>query len=133
MRSDVVWEDYPAFDIHCHPAPLQRADRRGADFLQGKRIRSGQAAARARGARFGNPTNIREAGGIGRATMTERADRFAADVLPVIEDIRAGGVTSLNGVAEELNRRGVSTPRGGRWAAMTVKRIVERGSGKAKG
>ena len=101
--------------------------------LHGRRVRRGQAIARTRGARFGNPTNIREAGGLGRATMTERADRFAADVLPIIEDIWAGGVTSLNGVAEELNRRGVGTPRGGRWKAMTVRRVVERASGTAKG
>ena len=69
----------------------------------------------------------------GRAAQAERAYRFAADVLPIIGDIRAGGITSLNGVAEELNRRGVGTPRGGRWAAMTVRRVVERASGTAKG
>ncbi len=118
-----------------HPFTLRRfralTDEERA--LHGRRVRRGQAVARAHGVRFGNPTNIREAGGIGRATMAERADRFAADVLPVIEDIRAGGITSLNGVAEELNRRGVSTPRGGRWAAMTVRRVVERGSGTARG
>ena len=61
------------------------------------------------------------------------AYRFAADVLPIIGDIRAGGVTSLNGVAEELNRRGVGTPRAGRGKAMTVKRVVERASGTARG
>ena len=65
--------------------------------------------------------------------MTERANRFAADVLPIIGDIRAGGVTSLNGVAWELNRRGVGTPRCGRWKAMTVRRVVEGGSGTAEG
>ncbi len=101
--------------------------------LHAERVRRGQAAARERGARFGNPTNLREAGGLGRASMAERADRFAADVMPIIDDIRAGGVTSLNGVAEELNRRGVGTPRGGRWKAMTVRRVVERGSATARG
>ncbi len=100
--------------------------------LHGRRVRSGQAAARERGVKLGGP-KIREAGELGRATMAEWADRFAADVLPVIEDIRAGGVTSLNGVAGELNRRGVGTPRGGRWAAMTVRRVVERGSGTTRG
>lgn len=117
-----------------HPLTLRpyRTLRDEERALHGERVRSGQAAARARGVKLGGP-KIREAGGIGRATMTERADRFAADVLPVIEDIRAGGVTSLNGVAGELNRRGVGTPRGGRWAAMTVRRVVERGSGTTRG
>ncbi len=117
-----------------HPLTLRphRALTDEERALHGNRVRSGQAVARARGVRLGGP-KIREAGGIGHAAMTERADRFAADVLPIISDIRTGGITSLNGVAGELNRRGVSTPRGGRWAAMTVKRIVERGSSKAEG
>ena len=118
-----------------HPLTLRphRALTDEARDLHGRRVRAGQAAARAQGAQFGNPTNLREAGGLGRATMAERADGFAADVMPVIEDIRAGGVTSLNGVAAELNRRGVGTPRGGRWRAMTVRRVVERESGTAEG
>ncbi len=117
-----------------HPLVLRphRALTDEARDLHGRRVRAGQAAARARGVKLGGP-KIREAGGKGRAAMAERADRFAADVLPVIEDIRAGGVTSLNGVAEELNRRGVGTPRGGRWRAMTVRRVDERGGGTTEG
>ncbi len=92
----------------------------------GQRIRRGQEIARARGARFGSPANLREAASRGHAAQAERADAFAATILPIIEGIRADRVTSSNGIARELSRRGVETARGGRWAAMTVRRIVER-------
>lgn len=45
---------------------------------------------------------------------------------PVIEQIRAGGVTSLRGVAAVLNARGVRTARGGHWAATQVGSILAR-------
>ena len=93
----------------------------------GQRIRMGQEIARARGARFGNPANLREAASRGHVAQAERADAFAATILPIIEGIRADGVTSMNGIARELSQRGVETARGGRWAAMTVRRIVARG------
>jgi hypothetical protein len=43
------------------------------------------------------------------------ADAYAANVLPVIREIRRAGATSLHQVAEALNARGISTPRGGQW------------------
>jgi hypothetical protein len=52
------------------------------------------------------------------------ADRFARDVLPVIVDIRAGGITTLTGIAAELHDRGIETVRGGRWTARSVKNLL---------
>jgi hypothetical protein len=40
-------------------------------------------------------------------------------VLPVIEDIRAAGISSLKGIAAELNSRGILTGRGGPLACDT--------------
>jgi len=98
------------------------------------RPRNGHASIRERQlAKFGQQHAEEAAHVLIRQTGRPSGPTFAADVLPIIEDIRAGGVTSLNGVAEELNRRGVGTPRGGRWAAMTVRRVVERGSGTSEG
>jgi hypothetical protein len=54
------------------------------------------------------------------------ADRFARSVLPVIDDIRAGGITTLSGIAAELYNRGIETVRGGRWTARSVKNMLER-------
>jgi hypothetical protein len=54
------------------------------------------------------------------------ADRHARDVLPVIEDIRAAGITTLKGIAAELTARGILTARCGVWDATGVKRLLER-------
>ena len=58
-----------------------------------------------------------------------KARDHAANVLPVIEQIRAGGV-SLRQIAAELNARGIKTARGGKWHATTVRNIltVENGA-----
>jgi hypothetical protein len=50
-------------------------------------------------------------------------------VAPIIEQIRAQGVTSDAGIAEVLNARGVATARGARWHAQTVKNVRERAAG----
>jgi Recombinase len=55
-----------------------------------------------------------------------REGRFAARCAQAdtLRDIRETGITSANGIAAELNRRGVTTPRGGRWQAWQVQRIL---------
>jgi hypothetical protein len=56
------------------------------------------------------------------------ADSFAANVLPVIEKIKASGVTSLRAIAAAvLDARGVPTARGGKWAATQVRDIFVQG------
>ena len=54
------------------------------------------------------------------------ADRHAASVAPVIAEIRAAGITSLEGIAQALQARGVPTARGGRWRAQTVRNVLLR-------
>ncbi len=54
------------------------------------------------------------------------ADRHARDLSPVVEDIRAGGATSLRAIAAELNARGMLTRRGGRWHVSTVMNLLDR-------
>ncbi len=54
------------------------------------------------------------------------ADRFAANVLPVIREIQAAGVVSMKGIAKALNARGVRTARGRKWHPSSVKRVLAR-------
>lgn len=61
----------------------------------------------------------------GTAALVKQADDFAARVGPMIADMRAEGF-SLAGIAERLNERQIRTARGGVWAAMSVKRILDR-------
>jgi DNA invertase Pin-like site-specific DNA recombinase len=97
-----------------------------------KRTQDALAAARARGQRLGNPNGaapLRRAGKGNAAAVEaikERADQHARDILPVIEDIRAAGITTLDGIAAELNARGILTARHGAWFPSTVRRLLAR-------
>jgi hypothetical protein len=53
------------------------------------------------------------------------ADAYAANVLPVIRDIRPGA-TSLQQIAKALNARGITTPRGRQWYAKSVSNVLAR-------
>jgi hypothetical protein len=50
--------------------------------------------------------------------------RLCANVLPVIEQIKASGVTSLRAIAKALNARGVATARGGVWTPVQVTAVI---------
>jgi DNA invertase Pin-like site-specific DNA recombinase len=93
--------------------------------LISKRTTEALAAAKARGAKLGGP-NLRAARKKAAATLRERADRRAANVLPIIREIRAAGASSLHQIAEALNARGIRTPRGGRWYAKSVSNVLAR-------
>ena len=54
------------------------------------------------------------------------ADRHAANVLPIVDEIGRGGATSLRRIAAALTARGVPTPRGGEWTAAAVKNVLDR-------
>jgi hypothetical protein len=58
--------------------------------------------------------------------VTSTADQFAANVVPLIEDIRANGITSLKGIARTLSARGIATRRGGEWTATSVRNVMNR-------
>lgn len=91
-----------------------------------ERTKKALARKKAQGVKLGNPTNLGEAGAIGRAAGAANADRFAANVLPIVESIRAAGVTSLVGIAQALNTRGVATARGGKWYPTSVSNLLVR-------
>jgi hypothetical protein len=59
-----------------------------------------------------------------------RANQKAAHLAPIDKELQAGGITSLNAIAAELNARHVPTPAGsGRWHAMQVSRLLRRLAG----
>jgi DNA invertase Pin-like site-specific DNA recombinase len=90
-----------------------------------KRTREALAAAKARGVKLGNP-RLAEAVAKANAASQEAAERFAADVVPIIKQIQASGVSSLRGVARALTARAVKTARGGQWTARAVINVLER-------
>ena len=90
------------------------------------RTKAALAAAKARGAKLGNP-RLYEARGAAAEALKAGADQRAANVLPIIRAVQASGATSLRDVAAALNARGVKTARGGEWHASTVRLLLLRG------
>lgn len=96
------------------------------------RTKEALAAAKARGVKLGNPNGasaIRRAGKGGvalRATVSRNAAEFAAGLAPVVEELKREGVTTLRGLADLLNARGMMTRRGGRWQVSNVRNLLRR-------
>jgi DNA invertase Pin-like site-specific DNA recombinase len=112
--------DADPFMLHLYAA-LAEKER----ALISQRTKAALAAKKAGGAKLGNP-RAAEAAVKGRAAQVGNADRFAANVLPTIDSIRASGVSGHAAIAEALNNRGVRTARGGAWHATTVQRLLTR-------
>jgi len=97
-----------------------------------ERTKAAMQAAKAQGKTFGNPNGaaaLRRAGKGNAASVgaiKERADARAADLSDVLEDLEQKGFTTLKAQANELNRRGIKTARGGRWHASSVSNLRQR-------
>ena len=60
-------------------------------------------------------------------TRQATADARAADLKQTIEDLQAGGATTLRAIAAGLTARGIPTSRGdGEWSAVQVDRVIKR-------
>jgi DNA invertase Pin-like site-specific DNA recombinase len=93
------------------------------------RTKAALAAAKARGVTLGNPklAEARQAAHKAAAVANEAAaDQHAANVLPIIKQIKRAGARTLREIAEALNQRGIQTARGGQWHAMTVSNVLAR-------
>jgi DNA invertase Pin-like site-specific DNA recombinase len=106
--------------LHLYAA-LAEKERR----LIAERTHAALRAKKAQGVRLGNKRNIRNAGAAGRRSQSEEADRFAANMRPIISEIRPGvrGMVSLGAV---LNARGIQTARGARWHPSSVQNLLRR-------
>jgi DNA invertase Pin-like site-specific DNA recombinase len=113
--------DADPFMLHIYAALAEKERAMIAD-----RTRSALAAKKAQGAALGNRTNLAEAQAKGVATNQATAEAFAANVLPIIRQIKATGATTYRAIAEALNARGFRSPRGGEWQPTTVRNILNR-------
>jgi DNA invertase Pin-like site-specific DNA recombinase len=116
--------DADPFMLHIYAA-LAEKER----HLISDRTRAALAAKRAQGAALGNRTNLSEAQALGATANKAAADAFAANVLPVVRQIQASGVTTFRAIAEALNARGIRTARGGAWHDSTVRNLLAREGG----
>jgi DNA invertase Pin-like site-specific DNA recombinase len=101
--------------------------------LISQRTKAALAAAKARGKKLGNPNPPGPTPGMEQRAAEmriARADKRAADLLPVIEQVRSAGATTLIEIAAEMRRLDVPTPSGkGTWHAATVSRLCSRAAG----
>ncbi len=96
-----------------------------------ERTKAALAAAKARGVRLGGDrcgiAQYSTKGAAASAALrSDKAAEWSADLVEVVESIKAEGATSLRAIAAELNAREFTTPRGGVWAANQVKRVLDR-------
>jgi DNA invertase Pin-like site-specific DNA recombinase len=115
--------DVDSFMLHIYAA-LAEKERR----MNSEHTRAALAMRKRQGATLGNRSNLAEAQQRGAARTAEEARRSAENVLPVIRQVQASGISSLRGIASVLNARGVRTARGGRWAVTQVGDVLSRAS-----
>jgi DNA invertase Pin-like site-specific DNA recombinase len=95
------------------------------------RTKAALAAAKRRGVKLGGDRGARltaKARAAGRAAVKARARNRALDLAPAIQELQAAGCESLRAIAAGLEDRGIPAPRGGKWSAVQVARLLEAAS-----
>jgi DNA invertase Pin-like site-specific DNA recombinase len=101
-----------------------------------KRTKEALQAAKRRGVKLGGDRGVipsRTTRKLAVDAIQARAAAKAADLAPIIAELRAAGVSSRSALAVSLNERGIPTPRGkGQWTATQVSRLLERSAAAIK-
>ncbi len=93
------------------------------------RTKAALAAAKERGKKLGGdrgnlPAVCVEGNRASAKARSAKAVARARDLGPIISAIRSSGITSANGIARELNARGIRTARGVAWQAVQVQKLL---------
>jgi len=91
--------------------------------LISQRTKAGLAIAKGRGAKLGNP-NASQAWNKAVKAIKGAKRTFAATAIKHIQEIQGTGILTLARIADCMNKRGEKTPRGGKWTATAVKRVI---------
>jgi DNA invertase Pin-like site-specific DNA recombinase len=118
------------FELHIRAAVAQEERR-----LAQARTKAALAAARVRGVRLGgfrgrHLTPSERAAGTAKvnANKAAAARARALAVMPVIDQARAAGASTLSTIAAALNKRGLRTAQGGAWHPTQVQRVLRAAS-----
>jgi DNA invertase Pin-like site-specific DNA recombinase len=90
-----------------------------------QRTKGALQVAKVRGTKLGSPQPQRGAS-IRSQVLQDKADRFAANILPIIRGLQAEGITSYKALARALNARGIQTTNKRLWYGTTVKNLIHR-------
>jgi len=107
------------------PTTIAKLTALKVEALISSRTKAALAAAKARGVTLGGP-KLAQARKRAVASLKAAADQQAANVRPVIREIQRSGARSLHQIADALNARGITTPRGGKWYAKSVSNVLAR-------
>lgn len=117
--------DATELTIHIYAAMAQHERK-----VIGERTKAALERKKAEGAKLGNPCIYRgeRVPGSGntdkaRQVKAKKADDFAKKIYEVIHEL---DTSSLRETAKALNNAGYETARGGKWQAISVKRVIER-------
>ncbi len=98
--------------------------------LISSRTKAALAAAKARGVKLGGnrgATISPEAQATGRATQTARSKARAADLMPILAELKGAGVITLEAIAQALTDRRIPTAKGASsWSPTQVSRVLGR-------
>src|SRR3954471_19364432 len=92
--------------------------------LISERTKPALAIRKASGSKPSNPTNIREAGDLGRTVATAGANDYARSFLPLLGSLRAEGAITVSAFTRSLNERKIRTGRGSRWHVLREQEVV---------
>lgn len=84
------------------------------------RTKAALASAKARGVRLGS-----NGATLGKANAAS-ARKTALSLKPIIQQLRADGITTVRAIAEALNAREIQTPQGRQWHSTSVHRLLAR-------
>jgi len=93
-----------------------------------ERTKAALAAAKARGVKLGTTGKAHgklQGPKLAKANKQAAADR-AALIADTVAEIQNAGSSTLRGIADELNRRGVPTAQGKEWHPTSVSRLLKR-------
>jgi len=114
------------FELHIRAAIAQEERR-----LISIRTKAALAAAKARGVVLGgfrgrHLTTAERSRGTAKANAAKAtaARARAVSLLPIVEQVKATGATTLAAIADGLNGRGIPTAKGGSWAPVQVMRLL---------
>jgi hypothetical protein len=113
LRSSIARRGARA--LSAHGAPRRVTTWRALSSAAGRSSRHAGAARRA---------SIRKTASV---AVKARTNARAADLAPVIEELRLAGKTTLAELARALSERGIPTARGGtHWSPVQVSRVLRQ-------
>lgn len=112
--------DIDPFMLHIYAAVAQKEAA-----LISQRTKAALGAAKARGAKLGNP-DMKAMRANAAGAKAGSADRFAELVRPHIDGIIARGINGNRAIARELDALGIKSATGAPWSGVAVANIIRR-------